>query len=145
MPPVPARHIRAARVARWFAAGLVACVGLSGCAATVRLLSEPAGATFEALDPETGDVLSRCVAPCEVRMVRAPGRPVPYRVSVPGRRTLDIDLMRTEGVALRWIGGALFQRGGREITVVLLDEHGPTSSRGASGAAGPAPTSPAPP
>lgn len=107
-------------------------VGLSsplmGCSAQVRLKSVPSGASFEQLDRRTGEVVSRCLAPCDIRMPYQPGRAQPWRVQLPGRETMVIDLMRTEGRALRWIGGGLFQKGGREITVVLLPPRSPVGT-----------------
>lgn len=110
------------------AALLLGAFAASGCAATVRLASIPSGATIESLDPDTGDVLTRCLAPCDVRMVRKSGRSTPYRISLPGREPLTVDLMRTEGRVLRWIGGALFQKGGREVTFLLVPERAPITS-----------------
>lgn len=87
----------------------------SGCTYTVRLLSKPEGAVV--LLPDGSEVLT----PAQATFRH--GQRQLVRVEAPGYRPLVVDIQRTEGPLLRYIGGAVFQKGGREITFLLVDEH----------------------
>jgi hypothetical protein len=99
----------------------VALLALGGCTATVRVLTRPEGAELRLPD---GRVVT---APIEVPYRRRPGVPFPITVTAAGHRPVTLDLLRTEGRLLRWIGGAAWPRSGREITVVLVPDE-PTPS-----------------
>lgn len=101
---------------------LVASLALcaSGCAYTVRLLSAPTGAVV--LLPDGAETTT----PTEARFVRGERQLV--RVEATGYLPLVVDMNRTEGRLLRYIGGVLFQKGGREVTFVLIEEHGPVGT-----------------
>ncbi|MCB9665760.1 MAG: hypothetical protein H6732_16750 [Alphaproteobacteria bacterium] len=100
-------------------AGLLLCLAAlaGGCTYAVRLVSDPPGATLTLPDGTTA------VTPHLARFRRGPSQLV--HVQAPGYRPVDIDLQRTEGRLLRYIGGAVFQRGGREVTILMVREHGP--------------------
>ena len=99
---------------------LLLVLGVGGCAYTVRLLSDPVGATV--LLPDGREV----VTPAEATF-RSGTRQL-VRVEAVGHRALVVDMQKTEGNVLRQIGGALFTRGGREVTFVLVPEHPPVGS-----------------
>lgn len=100
--------------------GLLLALTLAGCTYTVRLVSDPVGATLTL--PDGGVAATPHTATFRWRPHQ------PLHIEAPGYRPLDVDLKRTEGRLLRYWGGALFQRGGREVTFLLVPLHGPIGS-----------------
>lgn len=97
-------------------------LGGEGCTYTVRLLSQPAGASV--LLPDG----SGTVTPGQARFrYRAGGHQI-VRVEAVGYRPLVVDMQRTEGPILRYIGGAVFQKGGREVTFLLEPDRPPVGT-----------------
>lgn len=106
------------------AACLVVGTGLtsglsSGCAYTVRLLSEPDGARVHLPD---GVVVT---TPGQVQLRTTPFRAYPVLVELPGYRALEVDLQRTHGRALVFVEAAVTQGGDREVTFLLEPVHPP--------------------
>ena len=118
------------RLQAWALLGLVA-VGGEGCTYTVRLLSEPAGASV--LLPDG----SGTVTPGQARFRYRPGGHQIVRVEAEGYRPLVVDMQRTEGPVLRYVGAALFQKGGREVTFVLEPDRAPVGTAEPSAPAAP--------
>ena len=83
----------------------------------MRLLSVPSGATVTWYDD--GVPRAELLTPAEITVPRKLRGAVTLDVAAPGHRPLQVDLQRTEGRLLRYVGAALFQRGGREVTFVL--------------------------
>ncbi len=109
------------RLYAWTLLGLIAFGG-EGCAYSVRLLSQPEGASV--LLPDG----SGTVTPGQARFrYRAGGHQI-VRVEAEGYRPLVVDMQRTEGPILRYIGGAIFQKGGREVTFVLEPDRPPVGT-----------------
>jgi hypothetical protein len=109
------RPARAARVAT-----AVLLAGLGGCTYTVHLLSDPDGATVHLPDGST------VVTPADATFRTMRHQTV--RVEAEGYRTLEVDFLRTEGSISRSFEAAFAQRGGREVTFLLVEEHGPIGS-----------------
>jgi len=126
----PARvHARRAGLARprvtRIAAALLA-VAASGCTYTVRLLSDPSGASVTWW--EDGVIREQLVTPAELTVPRKVSGHVWLAFEAPGYRPLQIDLQRTEGPVLRYIGAATLQRGGREVKVLLEPDRPPVGA-----------------
>ncbi len=98
----------------------------SGCTYTVRLLSDPSGASVTWW--EDGVIREQLVTPAELTVPRKASGHVWLAFEAPGYRPLQIDLQRTEGPLLRYIGAATLQRGGREVKVLLEPDRPPVGS-----------------
>lgn len=105
----------------WALLALIA-LGGEGCTYTVRLLSQPEGASV--LLPDG----SGTVTPGQAKFRYVAGGHQIVRVEAEGYRPLVVDMQRTEGPILRYIGGAIFQKGGREVTFVLEPERPPVGT-----------------
>jgi hypothetical protein len=107
------------RVVRVALAGLM--LAPAGCTYTVRLLSDPPGATVTLPDGV------QLATPTEHTFRWTP-RGQRLVVEAPGHVPLHVDMQRTEGTLGRYIGGATMQRGGREVTFLLQPISAPIGS-----------------
>lgn len=104
---------------------LAAVIGVAACAPyKVRLLSEPVGATVWLQDG------TEATTPTERTFAVTPFRRQTLLVEAPGYRALPVNMQRTEGQLLRLWGASMFQRGGREITFVLIEDRPLVGSEG---------------
>lgn len=99
-----------------------AALGMApGCTYTVRMLSDPSGATITLPDGE------QVATPAEYTFRwKAGGQPL--LIEAPGYLPLQVDMQRTEGTPARLIGGAFSPRGGREVTFLLQPVSAPIGS-----------------
>lgn len=82
---------------KWWTA-VIAGVGI-GCAHTVRIESDPPGASIK-----QGPVMVG-VTPADVRVTWVPFKPIPVTLDAPGRRTMTLDLARDFSVwSFAWEG-----------------------------------------